>query len=472
MTLLDRVTRTIQRYQLADAKTRVVAALSGGSDSVALVHLLRSLHESGGLQFIGICHFNHRLRLSASGDAAFCRTTANSLAQPILIEEESVADRARVERRSLEDAARTARHAFFERARRHFDADVIALGHTRDDQAETFLLRLLRGAGPRGLAGMHPRRGQTIRPLLECRRSELRDYLAGRRIAFVEDESNVDVTIPRNRVRVELVPFLERRFNPSIVDVLADEAQLARADWQFMEEEVERLIPSICRSDANGWRLDAGQLGTLPVAVRRLLVRRVLIDAAGGRAISFAHVEEAIRVVREGGAVDLPGHRVQRFGAEVVLSPRGEERGRGRPVASNFFSFSLSIPGEVALPGSHEVLSAEIADSALQDRGANLGSDRMIAMIQFREGLDPLTVRNRRPGDRFRPLGLSGRKKLQDFFVDRKVPRERRDFIPVVADQLGRIVWVAGQAVAEEFRVTDPAQAVIILRLKVVGGPR
>src|SRR6185295_13616869 len=153
-------------------------------------------------------HFNHQLRSAADRDEQFCVDLAASFGWPNCVEREDVAARAGRERRSLEDAARTARHGFFERARARLDAGIVALGHTRDDQAETFLLRLLRGAGPRGLAAMHPRRGSVVRPLLACRRQELRAYLAERQASYVDDESNADVSIPRNRVRAELLPLL------------------------------------------------------------------------------------------------------------------------------------------------------------------------------------------------------------------------------------------------------------------------
>ena len=201
-------------------------ALSGGSDSVALAHLLHALDASAELHVAGVAHFNHQLRSAASDDERFCEGVAAAIGRPLLVDRADVAARARRERRSIEDAGRAARYEFLERARLHFEADVVALGHTRDDQAETLLLRLIRGAGSRGLAAMHPRRGRIIRPLLDCRRAALRAYLEALHIAFIADESNDDVSIPRNRVRAELLPLLEGRFNPSIVDALASEAEI------------------------------------------------------------------------------------------------------------------------------------------------------------------------------------------------------------------------------------------------------
>src|SRR5439155_7788348 len=207
--LLDRMRRTIRRHTLASPGTRVVVALSGGGDSVALAHLLRALDAAGELSVAGAAHFNHQLRDDADRDEGFCRSMSAAFGWPFLSDRGDVRARAAREDRSIEDAARTARHEFLARARTHFSADVVAVGHTRDDQAETFLLRLLRGAGPRGLSAMHPRNGHIIRPLLDCRRAELRAFLGGRGLPFGEDSSNADVTIPRNRVRAELIPLLQ-----------------------------------------------------------------------------------------------------------------------------------------------------------------------------------------------------------------------------------------------------------------------
>ena len=231
MELLDQVRTTIARHALATAGTRVVVAVSGGPDSVALVHLCRSLSAAGELELVGLAHLNHQLRDAAGDDASFCRNLARDLSLPLALEQADVAEYARRQHRSIEDAAHHLRYEFLSRALGHFRADCVALGHTRDDQAETFLLRLVRGAGARGLAGMYPRRDRFIRPLLECRRADLRSYLTARGIRFVHDTSNDDVFVPRNRVRAELLPLLQARFNPRIVDILADEAEIAREEW-------------------------------------------------------------------------------------------------------------------------------------------------------------------------------------------------------------------------------------------------
>jgi len=463
MSLLDIVRRTIRRNHLATSTSRVVVALSGGSDSVALAHLLHTLHESSELTVAGIAHFNHQLRTDADRDERFCASVAELLGHPFFVEREDVAARASRERRSIEHAAREARYEFFARACARFSAEAVALGHTRDDQAETFLLRLLRGAGPRGLSAMHPRNGPAIRPLLDCRRADLRGYLAERGLPFVEDTTNADVNIPRNRVRAELIPLLEDRFNPSIVDTLANQAELARDEWSWMLAELkDRGL------EQSTWDFDRASLLSSPRALRRVALWRAMTEAASGRTVSMQHVDAVLRMAESNepsGCVDAPGHVVERIGDHVVLKTGRSSGVRGR---ADFFRYPLSIPGEVSLAQHGCIVSAQVA------RSPELSPDAMSAMMSSRatavlaaEGwTPPLSVRNRRPGDRFRPFGCRGRKKLQDFLVDRKVARADRDRLPLVVDGDDRILWVAGHDIDEGFRVTEASRAVLILTLR------
>jgi len=324
------------------------------------------------------------------------------------------------------------------------------------------------------LSAMHPRHGFIIRPLIDCRRSELRGYLDDRHIPYVTDETNEDVTIPRNRVRAELIPLLEQRFNPAVVEVLADEAELAREEWAWMMD-VARVPQAGDDVTAAGrapegvaLRIDA--LRAAPVALRRLIVWRAMNAAAAGRPVGFEHVRAVLRLLdssRPDASVDAPGHRVQRIGDTLVLRNNGASGGAD---AASGFHYPLSVPGEVRLPEARCVVSAEAAPAGVGAEFLSSSGDQTVAIVRSDVCPGPLAVRNRRPGDRFRPPGLAGRKKLQDFFVDRKVARHHRDAVPIVVDERDRIVWVAGYAIDDQFRVTDPTQAVLILRLKPVGG--
>jgi tRNA(Ile)-lysidine synthase len=480
MLLKERVLETVRRHALLRDGTRVLVGLSGGADSVALLRLLRELEQDGALVVAGAAHLNHQLRGGeADEDEAFCAALAGGLGVPFRAERIDVAALARARKRSVEDAARTARYGFLERAAADLEAHVVAVAHTREDQAETFLLRLLRGSGTRGLAGIQPRAGRVVRPLLDVARADLRAYLASRGQAFREDSSNADVAILRNRVRHELIPVLESRFSPGITGVLAREAALARQDEEFLHAEAIKLAARIVLID-EGVRIDAAGLNSAPRAVSSRVVQMALEQHAGSKPISFDHVEQVLALALadrpgEGRAVSLPGQFAVCHGGSVVLSPgRGRARGSVSDEGGNSFAFSLSIPGEVELGPQRLAVGATPAPAPegaprRPRKWAGRGTEVGVAAGALEL---PLAVRSRRPGDRFRPLGAPGGRKLQDFLVDRKVPRAERDALPLVVDGRDRIVWVVGQAVAEDFRVTDPSQGVLLLKVRrILGGP-
>jgi tRNA(Ile)-lysidine synthase len=485
MDLLARIRRFVRQHALFRAETRVVVALSGGSDSVALAQILRELDVSGDVRLVGAAHFNHQLRdEAAQRDEEFSASVARTLDMPFAADREDVRERARGERRSIEDAAREPDTGFRARSaavrcRRR------GARHTRDDRPKPFCSGCCASAGTRGLAAMCLGTA-IVRPVLDCRRMELRRYLDERHLAWVNDETNEDVTIPRNRIRAELMPLLVDRFNPAIVDVLANEAELARETWAWLESaarEFEKgdgsLFPGAESGGTPGSEktpvpfFEVGRLLAAPPPLRRLVLWRAMNAAAGGRPVSFEHVQAALELLEAGhGAIDAPGHRVQRLGPRLVLTGRQNaeslENLDKRSIRREPFQYPLSIQ-ERSLAEAGCIVAAELGAGAGRRKPR---PGREGGRCAFRRDLchGPLAVRNRRPGDKFQPVGVGGRKKLQDYFVDRKVASGKRDEVPIVVDRSDRIVWVAGYGIDEAFRVTDASQSVLLLRLKVVGG--
>ena len=468
MTVLDSVRRTLRNHGLLPAGTRVAVALSGGADSVALLLALREIAEAERFHVVGAAHLNHRLRgADADADAQFCRDLAGRLEMPIDIEQVDVAALACDTGTSIEHAAHIARYAFFDRAAARLGATAIAVAHTKDDQAETFLLRLLRGAGPRGLSGIHPRAGIVVRPFIETSRSDVRDFLRAADIAFREDASNADLAIPRNRIRHELLPLLDARFSPGIVDVLDRAAAIAREDADYLEDAARAAAARLISQSKRGVELDAEALLAEPPAVARRVIRLAQQLAAGSERFIGFDAGEAVRryaVSKSAGQLDLPGHRVNRRGGTLVLTG---SRGREKPAPAADFIYRLEVPGQVAVLEAACAISA-VSKPVPSGRSAgevwHLAARSDVAVIEASRVTAPLAVRNRRPGDTFRPLGLKGRKTLQDFFVDAKIDRFEREITPVVVDSAGQIVWIAGLALAEEFRVTAATRDVVILK--------
>ena len=477
ITLVRRVARTVRARGLYVPTDRVAVALSGGPDSVALAWIVTELASRGGAALAGVIHVNHQLRgRESDDDEQFCVALAARAGWPIECVRVDAAADARTRRVSIEAAARGARYRALHDAAGRLGATVVATGHTLDDQAETVLLRLLRGAGTRGLSGIRPRWGRIVRPVIDCRRADLRRALEARGEAFREDSSNLTLAIPRNRIRHDVLPRLEA-IAPGCTAALARCAAHSADDERFFLDAAIKHRPAIVLSSSDGSTpgpaaitVSAARLASLPPAIGRRLIRDVASDVAPQAALSTRHIEAVwalARADRPGGHVDLPKLVADRQGDHLTLAgrwPTGGSRGRREQGAHRGTVHPLDLPGTVTLPESGVTIAAGVGNPG--DFRAGPGSNGAVVLLQAGAVNPPLEVRYWRPGDRFRPLGAPGRRKLQDVFVDRKVPRAERHLVPVVVDRQGRILWVAGVALAEECRVTAPEAGVVILEMR------
>jgi tRNA(Ile)-lysidine synthase len=314
------VRRSIRRHGLIPTGARVLVGLSGGSDSVALTLLLRELAAHGEFSLAGVAHLNHQLRPAASGDEGFCRAFAERIGLPILVETADVRAFAAERGLSIEDAARRLRYEFLGRAAAALGAPLVAVGHTQDDQAETFLMKLMRGAGLTGLAGVYPRRGDVVRPLLDVSREDLRVFLRDRGEAWVEDATNDDVANPRNRIRHRVLAELDEALGGSSRPNLARAASLARDDADWLDQLAAAQFDALCTSRPGGLELDAAGLASLAPALARRVVLRALREVAGGREVGLEHVEAVLALITgKSGGIDVPGGRVEPSAGKLVL---------------------------------------------------------------------------------------------------------------------------------------------------------
>lgn len=316
--LQQNVRRTIRRHGLCPRGSRVLVGLSGGSDSVALTFLLRELAAYGEFDVAGLAHVNHQLRPTAARDERFCRDLAARLGLPILVTQVEV--KSRVGGNGVEDVARRARYAFLEQAATELQADRVAVGHTIDDQAETFLLKLVRGAGTTGLGAIYPARGRIIRPLLEVSRAELRDYLAALGESWMDDETNADLGNPRNRVRHDVLPHLERALGLPVRRAMARAAGLLGEDARWLDELAAGRLRLLAVETEVGTELDAERLRAEPAPLARRILLRALRDRAPDKEVGLEHVQAALDVLTGLSAgAEAPACRVELRGKKLVL---------------------------------------------------------------------------------------------------------------------------------------------------------
>ena len=409
----------------------VLVAVSGGSDSVALLDVLGVLRESLGLT-LTVVHVHHGLRPEADAEAEGVRRLCERLRVACQVERVTV--RRAPPWEGLEAESRRARHAALERVARVIGAARIATGHTADDQAETVLMRLLQGAGPRGLGGIAPVRGLLIRPLIETRRPAIEEYLGGRGLTWAEDPSNRDVRFLRNRIRHDLLPFMAELTGASVVDALGRSAAAARAVVADLEERARAELAHLAIRDGAGWSLDVGALAERPIELAAEVLRQAAALLGETRPLRGPAQRALRRLLGE-----APPRRAARLGRLAV--ERSGRRLRVGPVALPALAARVwPVPGALELPEINARLGARIVA-----RTGDYTVPRAPGRAAFDADALPsaLAVRARRRGDVFSPFGAPALRRLKSFLIDAGVPRWQRPRTPLV-EAGGEIIWVAG----------------------------
>jgi len=444
--LTGRVEQSLRRHAMLAGGESVLVAVSGGADSVALLHLLHALAPSWRLT-LHVVHVDHGLRPESAADAAFVRDLGARLGVPVEVE------RVHVGPGSVEAAARAARYAALEAWAERLGAARIAVGHTLDDQAETVLMRMLDGAGVRGLAAIPPVRGRIIRPLVEIRREALRALLTAEGIAWVEDPTNRDPKFVRNRIRHELLPLLAASYATDVVEALARVARLAREAVNALDHTATLELQRLAHETPHAITLSRSALAALPPSVGAEVLRQAAAHL-GSRAPLRAWAHRGLRRV----LAEPPPRRAFRLGGLTVEVSGDRLRVGARPGPA-LPPRVLSVPGRLELPEIDSVLEARLLPAA----GYVLS--RAADQVAFDAAGVPRTllVRARRRGDRLLAFG-GGERRLKSLLIDAGVPRWDRNRLPLVEAD-GQILWVAGLRRAAMAPITPQTREVVEIRL-------
>ena len=450
--LIATVERTLRRHAMLAGGESVLVAVSGGADSVALLHLLGLLAPAWRLR-LHVLHVDHGLRADSACDAGFVRMLGARLGVPVEVA------RVEVGQGSVEAAARAARYAALEAEADRVGATRITTGHTADDQAETVLMRALAGAGLRGLAAIPPVRGRVIRPLLDVRRQALRDLLVAAGLPWLEDPTNQDRRFARNRIRHEVLPVLAEAVDADVVPLLGRTARLAREAVDALEQTASATLARLAMAESDALTLPRAALAALPPPVAAEMLRQAAARL-GGRAPLRAWAHRGLRRI----LAAAPPRRPFRLGTVSVEVSGDRVRVGARP-ATPLASRALTVPGRVELPEIGQAIEARVrpADGyALSPAPERVAFDAAVLPRT-------LTIRPRRRGDRFRAFG-GGERRLKAFFIDAKVPRWERSRRPLV-EARGEIVWVAGLRRGAAAPVTAATREIVELDLVTLAEP-
>ncbi|OHB74532.1 MAG: tRNA lysidine(34) synthetase TilS [Planctomycetes bacterium RBG_16_59_8] len=478
MNIVKKVLLTVQGYDLIRQGETVIVGVSGGADSVALLHLLSEINEQQeqGWKLV-VAHLNHGIRgAEADGDETFVRDLAGELGLTFISRKVDVRQVREKEKLTIESAGRKERYRFLNECAEKIGAQKVALAHTADDQAETILHRIIRGAGLRGLKGISPIRKISkdqgifiVRPLIEAERFEIEQFLSERGFSFRVDSSNNDLALTRNRLRHKLIPMIEQEFNPRFKASLVKLGQTAGSSYLLLREIAREIYENIKMLGREGEVcLSVEEFVKTPAALQTLIIDRAIRKVHGSLPqLNFEHYLEVLSLCADQGF------------SKVVTLPKGLLAKResyvlkiSRPVAKappvKFLAQKIKVPGKTTIEGLNIRVEAEImsrSNIALQDYIKK--KDFTEEIVDLDRVRLPLKVRLKKRGDTFSPLGLNGVCKLKRFFISQKVPREVRDQVPIVVDD-GGIVWVVGYRIGNEYRVTDDTKSVLLLKIERV----
>ncbi|SES93823.1 tRNA(Ile)-lysidine synthase [Natronincola peptidivorans] len=457
--MLDKVKKTIKRYDLVEVEDRIVVAVSGGPDSIVLLHALYSLREEFNLQLF-VAHLNHNFRgIDAQMDAQYVANFCEAMNVICFVKSMDVPKYAKEQGLSSEEAGRVLRYKFFQEVVEKVGANKIAVAHNQNDQAETVLMRLLRGTGIQGLTAIHHGRGQIIRPLLDISRKEIEEYCLLHNLSPRIDETNLEPIYHRNKIRLELIPYIEEHYNPNIIESLAKTAEILKKDNEFIEivgKDAYKQVMLQAREGCLEFSMEG--INKLHIALQSRIFR-LATEALVGKleALEYKHMQSIMELIQKsetGKKILLPmGIIVKTSYNKVIFTTQEQEE-------ETTFYYPLRENGHTKIEEVQGVIITKVIE---RDNIEAISRDKYIKYFDYDKIKQTLNVRNRKDGDRFWPLGLVGSKKLKDFFIDYKIEREKRNQIPLICDG-EEIMWVVGFRISEKYKVTDETNKILSIQ--------
>jgi tRNA(Ile)-lysidine synthase len=461
--LVKQVKRTIDRYHLLEKDDRLIVGVSGGVDSMVLLHVLNACREGFNLSLI-VAHINHGFRPEESEkEAELVQKESERLGLSFEYGQFNVKEFQRLEGYSPQDAARKIRFHFFDHLLQKHHAQKIVLGHNADDQVETVLLRLLRGTGLKGLKGMLPiREGKVIHPLLEVWREEIEAFAQEERIPFLLDSSNLKKEYLRNRLRLTLIPLIEGEFQPKFKKLLLRTSTHLREENDYLEKEATRAFQEIIKKQNDAFFFEFSDYQSLHRGIQWRVIRKILEEIYPrekapdkGEWLEVHQICQKLQHPSSSFILELPfGARIEKRYDVVLL-----EKGEIRPFPP--FEVELFSPSRTFI---EEIGKEVVIEETNRDQISNYSGPSNIALMDYESLQFPLRMRNFRPGDRFHPLGVKGTQKLKDFFIDHKVPKFERPKIPLLTS--GEIIaWVVGYRIDERVKINEKTRKVLKVEL-------
>jgi tRNA(Ile)-lysidine synthase len=456
---ISKANKTIDYYNLIKPKDRIIVAVSGGPDSVALLFTLLELKKELNLSLF-VAHINHKLRGKESDkDQEFVRKLTSDLKLRFYTRSFQVKKEAKKLKLSVEECAREIRYDYLNKLAGKLKAQKIALGHNFNDQAETVLLRLIRGSGSLGLSGISPVKGRIIRPLIEIKREEIETFLKQKKIPFRIDSSNLRTDYLRNKVRLKLLPILRKEYNPKIEEVLNRTAFILMSEERYISQKAEKAYPKvILREQNNKVILDSRSFSDYDDSVKRFIIRNCVKKLKGDlMELNFDKVESLLNLMQQGKS----GKRVDLL-ADIYGDITKDHISIYKRKTKEF-NYTLSLPAKRELKELKVSIDSEILSSPSKRNIKN--KDNWTVFLDMNRLKPPLRLRNRKNGDRFRPLGMRGTKSVADFLVDLKVPRCDRDEVMLLTSR-NKIVWLVGYRISEDFKVTTKTEKVLKIKIE------